>query len=120
MVIDKTYQQWVVLYVMCHGAKHDRNHPSVMSWAKHMEDMLGPNNCKGFIIRTLECGLKGMFLSDGKNMWVPWPREGTLYSWEETAVKITNNPKLEAIRVDHRGVAQDSTGLIVGIIRNIQ
>lgn len=116
MITDKTYQQWVAIYVLCHGAKHDRTHPSVMSWAKHMEDMIGPDTCKGFIIRTRAPHLKGMFLSDGQNLFVPWPKQATLYTWEQTAVKITNEKTFEAIRVDHKGVAQDSTGLIVGIL----
>ena len=89
MVTEKTYQEWVTLWVSCHGPQHSRTHPTIMEWAKHMEYMLGPDTCKGFLIRTHEKHLSGMFLFNDN--FVPHPKYAKLYSWNDAAVKITNN-----------------------------
>ena len=83
-------------------------------WAKRMETLLGPDDCT-FIIRTREHHLNGMFLQNGRWEWVPAAREATQYTWGEVAVKCTNNRKLEAIRINDRGIAVDSKGVAVGL-----
>lgn len=113
--MDKTYIELVELWNKCHKTV-DRNHPSVMVWAKKMENMLGPDTCKGFILRRLDKHVRGLFIQDGDYMLVRAVHQAKLFTWGEAAVKITLDKKIEAIRVDHNGVAQDSTGLIVGII----
>jgi hypothetical protein len=74
----------------------------------------GPDNCKGFLIRTRDSYMTGMFLNEGN--FVPFPKHAKLYSWGDTAVRITNNKKLEAIRVNDKGVAIDCKGNVIGKI----
>lgn len=115
MTTEKTYQEWVTLWVSCHGPQHSRTHPTVMEWAKHMEYMLGPDNCKGFILKTHESYMRGMYLSDNGD-FVPFPKNAKLCTWGDAAVRITNSKTLEAIRVNEKGVAIDSRGNFVGLI----
>ena len=88
---------------------------SIMEWAKRMETLLGPDDCKGFLIRSLEPHLQGLWLSEGRWLFVPTLHQAQLFSWAEAAVKCTVNRKLEAVRVDRGGMARDSKGNVVGL-----
>ncbi len=118
MFVEKPYSDWVALWNKCHSPRDERNHQSVMEWAKWCENMLGPKDCQGFIIRSWQKHMNGMFLSEGHYTYVPSIKAASLYTWEVTACKITVNRKLEAIRVDHLGVAKDYKGQILGTVYN--
>lgn len=112
----RTYTQWCSLWNRCHDTGVDvRNQYVVMSWAKWVEDMIGPDNCLGFIIRDRREYLKDLWLSDGPSLFVKYFCNATIYNWDNTAVKIANERTLEAVRIDKKGVAVDSSGLIVNI-----
>lgn len=113
LVTQKTYEEWACLWDSCHSPKDVKDYSTVMSWAKWVESMIGPDNCIGFLIRDRRSHLKDLFLSDGINLFVEFVYQATIYTWNDTAVKITNRRSLEAIRIDKNGVAQDSTGLII-------
>ena len=99
---------------MCHFSPESKG-VGVSEWAKHMEDMLGPDTCK-FLIRSREAHLSGMFLQEGRWLFVPHAKEAGRFDWGETAVRITNNRKLEAIRIDTNNIAVDCRGDIVAIL----
>lgn len=86
-----------------------------MEWAKQMETLLGPDDCKGFFIRSTESHLRGLWLSEGRWMFVPSSMEAQLFTWGEAAVKCSVNRKLEAVRVDWLGIAKDAKGNVVGM-----
>jgi hypothetical protein len=99
---------------MCHHSVESKK-ITVMEWARHMEDMLGPDDCK-FLIRSRESHLLGMFLQEGQWLFVPNAKEAGRFDWGETAVRITNNPKLEAIRINYLNIAVDNKQRTVAIL----
>lgn len=111
-----TYTELVPYWMRCHTGVN-RDHPSVIQWAHTMEFKLGPNTCRGFIIRNREVCIGGLFLGADAGVWTSDLDAAILISWGEAAVRITNNPKLEAIRIDHQGKAIDYKGILVGIMK---
>lgn len=104
-----SYAQICQLYSECHGPSGTVD-THAMQWAIRMERMIGPDNCKGFVIRGRVHLISGLYLMNDQGNWCGVPCNAKLFTWGETAVKITNNPKLEAIRVDHDNMVKDCRG----------
>jgi hypothetical protein len=102
-----SYAQICQLFAECHSPS-EASDTHAMQWAKKMEWMLGPDDCKGFIIRG-----DGMYLLGDNLTWCGSPSLAKLFTWGETAVRISNNPKLEAIRVGNDNTAKDYKGIVV-------
>jgi hypothetical protein len=75
-----------------------------------MLDKLGPDDCK-FLIRDVQPHLKGFWMTTGIYLFVPKISEAYRYSWGEAAVKCSNRPKLEAVRIISETEAIDSKGV---------
>lgn len=72
--------------------------------------MLGPDDCM-FLVRSRAAHLSRLWMARGSHLFVPSIADAGRYEWGEAAVKITNNTKLEAVRIisDHEAVASDGT-----------
>jgi len=83
-----------------------------------MERMLGPDDpreLKGFLIRGRRGNIKGLYLMADCSSWSSSPFDAKRWTWGETAVRITNNPMLEAIRINNLDIAIDYKGRSVVI-----
>ena len=93
-------------YHECHSPMTNE---MVDAWINRMLDKLGPDDCK-FLVRSIAPHLKGFWMSTGTYLYVPKISEAYRYSWGEVAVKCSNNPKLEAVRIVNEKEAIDSKG----------
>lgn len=109
-----TADELLKLYNRCHwGVTTEKETPH--EWEMRMLDLLGPNDCK-FIIRGRSPYVKGMFMTEelhGGWYYTTKASKAARYSWEETAVKCTNNRSLEALRIFRENEAISSRNEIV-------
>lgn len=113
-------QELIRLYDECHGPSGTPG-THVMQWAVRMERKLGPDDpreLKGFLIRGRQGSFNGLYLHADSLTWSASPFPAKKWSWGETAIKITNNPMLEAIRINELDVAVDSKGRAVVVFMN--
>lgn len=99
------YIEILSLYDQCHGPSQARE-ISAGQWAAKMERKLGPDDVK-FLIRGHQSFTSGMFLMSDSGSWIGNPRRAGQFSWGETAIKLTNRPSLEAIRIGQDNIAID-------------
>ncbi len=110
LIFVKSYREYSVLHSRC-----NTDGKTAMEWARWIEDRIGPpENCKGFVLRTRERYMYGMFITN--NGWATQFNSAAVYDWDETAVRCSNNHFLEAIRIGPDGVAESSDGEIVGVL----
>jgi hypothetical protein len=96
-------------------AKCKSDSRTVIEWNHWVEWMIGsPEKYDRFVILDHSCktGTRGMYLTN--NGWCTSFDSARRYDWKETAILITENRKLEAIRFKD-GIASTSKGVIVGV-----
>lgn len=94
-------------YLECHGGS-TRFSEDIDQWVAKMIDKLGPDDCQ-FLIRSRSSTSLGMWAVKGY-VFIFDIRQAGRFNWGETAVKITNNSKLEAVRITSEDEAIDSAG----------
>ena len=104
-----SYEEMAALKAKC---KSDNR--TVIEWNHWVEYMLGsPEKYDRFVIldHSSGAGIRGMYLTN--NGWCSSFDSARRYDWKETAIHITDNRKLEAVRFTD-GIAETSKGLVVG------
>lgn len=96
--------------------------PTAMTWFNAMETKLGPKRAApgGYLIRSRQSTSIGMFLMQDELSWSSLPESGRRFTWEETAIKLTNNPALEAIQINFLDCAIDCKGNTVAHLPQLQ
>lgn len=103
-------------YNRCHGP-YEAARESVHQWEMRMRDLLGPDDCK-FLIRSLEEHLRNLWLIEGHNdgqYFHPSIKEAARFNWGETAIRCSNNRRLEALRIINDHEALDSKGKVTSL-----
>jgi len=95
--------------------------PSAMAWFITMENKLGPQHQApgGYLIRGREGVSTGMFLMSSEMGWNSLPERAGRFSWSETAIRLTNNPTLEAIQINYLDIAIDCHGDTVALLTRL-
>lgn len=110
--ILKTPEQEIIgCYLECHGP-NSLCKAELNDWVVKMIDMLGLDDCQ-FLIRSHARFISGWWLSDVICWFEPDIRKARFWSWTQTAVKITNNPALEAVRIVSKNEAIDYKGFSI-------
>lgn len=112
-----TNEEITRFYLQCHGPT-SRANESINEWENRMLDLLGPDDCQ-FIIRSREGSTKDLYIMAGHgDGWYfhKRPKEAAKFSWGETAVRCTNNRKLEALRIVNQTEAISSRNEVVSLL----
>jgi hypothetical protein len=85
---------------------------TIEEWVRWVEHMIGSSEkYDRYVIKDNGSNVNGMNLTG--NGWCTSFDSARRYSWKDTAIFITDNRRLEAIRfID--GIATDSKGVIIG------
>lgn len=91
---------------------------SAMAWFHTMEHKIGPQHQApgGYLIRGRQGVCRGMFLMADEMGWNSLPERAKRFTWGETAIKLTNNPTLEAIQINYLDIAVDCHGETVALL----
>jgi hypothetical protein len=108
----KTSEQEITgCYLECHGP-NSLSKDEINVWISKMIDKLGFDDCQ-FIIRSRAPSTRGWWMAEGLYAFDRDIRKARKLSWGDAAVKVTNNPKLEAIRIVSKNEAIDSKGFSI-------
>jgi len=117
---DLCYIDILALYDSSREAR--KKFPSAMAWFSAMETKIGPQRAApgGYLIRSRQGTSIGMFLMFDEMSWTSLPENGRRFTWGETAIKLTNNPTLEAIQINFLDIAVDCKGVTVAHLPQAQ
>lgn len=110
-------QEATGFYLECHGP-HKASSEEFHVWIARMIDMLGPDDCQ-FFVKSRHPNLKHMWMGEQHWNFEPNVADAKRFEWGEVAVKITNNPKLEAIRIINQNEALGADGVSYKLFRRV-
>lgn len=105
--LESSEQEVVGYYTECHGPSSKEE---LHEWVYRMIDMLGFDDCQ-FLIKSRQPHISKLWMTKKHHyLYEPNIALAGRFLWGEAAVKITNNTKLEAIRIVNENEAVDSKG----------